>query len=213
MVVERPDAAVSKAWRGGTERRELASAGGASANGELRLTSGVIVRVAHHEDLVAVAAGSEIEPVLPRAGVLENQNRLPCATRLRWRMNWQTPARFCLPRWDVEWPWVTREIPNDPFLDEQWHLINALNPAFDVNADAAWDLGYTGAGGCDGAWSSWHGRIAHPDLAANFQCRSIHHTQRLAQLACDTCGGRGGGGGKQRVHGARELLTVRSSPF
>lgn len=69
---------------------------------------------------------------------------------------------------DVESPKSFRStLPNDPNLGSQWHLINTTNTAADVNADAAWKAGYTGAGVTigvlEGGWD-----ITHEDLAANY---------------------------------------------
>lgn len=60
---------------------------------------------------------------------------------------------------------------DDDLYDIQWHLHNVSTPAVNVNAEGAWDMGYTGAGvtiaivddGLD---------FNHPDLAANFDAVS-----------------------------------------
>src|SRR5690606_21181566 len=68
---------------------------------------------------------------------------------------------------DIERPTVLRTLPTDPAFPNQWHLRNLLIPEADVNAEAAWALGYTGAGVTigilEGGWQT-----THPDLAANF---------------------------------------------
>lgn len=73
-------------------------------------------------------------------------------------------------------------VPNDPYLDEQWHLRNTGQyvgqpdsstylqtvgtPGMDVNAFGAWLLGYSGAGVQIGIVDSGI-QLNHPDLAGN----------------------------------------------
>ncbi len=68
---------------------------------------------------------------------------------------------------DLKRPRTLRTVPDDPYFYQQWHLHNDLDPLFDVNAELAWDLGYTGAGVVVGivedAWDH-----EHIDLAANY---------------------------------------------
>ncbi len=62
-----------------------------------------------------------------------------------------------------------RQIPTDPALPLQWHLMNQLpesDPTFDINADAAWVAGYTGAGVVVGVIDGGY-HLTHPDLADN----------------------------------------------
>lgn len=67
---------------------------------------------------------------------------------------------------DVEQPRALR-VPTDPAFPGQWTLRNLGNPAADVNAVPAWDLGYTGLGVVVGVVEfAW--QVDHPDLAANF---------------------------------------------
>ena len=72
---------------------------------------------------------------------------------------------------DLAPPRSLRDVPDDPRLPEQWHLINTAQPLFDLNADAAWNAGYTGSGLIigivEGAWQH-----DHPDLAANFNAEA-----------------------------------------
>ncbi len=68
---------------------------------------------------------------------------------------------------DMRVPLEPRTLPTDPLFPNQWHLHNVINPLFDVNAEPAWDSGYTGQGVVigivDQGWA-----IAHPDLAAAY---------------------------------------------
>ncbi len=58
--------------------------------------------------------------------------------------------------------------PNEPNLANGtiWHLRNLLNPVADINADGAWDMGYTGAGVTVSVVEGGY-QDSHPDLVAN----------------------------------------------
>ncbi|MGE3107431.1 MAG: S8 family serine peptidase [Phycisphaerales bacterium] len=47
---------------------------------------------------------------------------------------------------DMRVPLSPRTLPTDPDFGMQWSLHNTVNPQFDVNAEPAWDAGYTGTG-------------------------------------------------------------------
>lgn len=68
---------------------------------------------------------------------------------------------------DMQSPLEPRITPTDPLFPNQWHLRNTASPLFDVNAEPAWDAGFTGAnivvGIIDQGWA-----ISHPDLAAAY---------------------------------------------
>lgn len=68
---------------------------------------------------------------------------------------------------DTQTPRSLRGLPSDPSFGQQWHLRNTLLPIADLNAEAAWGLGWTGQGVTvgivEGGWQT-----THPDLAANF---------------------------------------------
>jgi subtilisin-like proprotein convertase family protein len=109
---------------------------------------------------------------------------------------------------DVESPKALRSnLPTDPNLGSQWHLINTTNPAADVNADAAWKAGYTGAGVTigvlEGGWD-----INHEDLAANYHAQASQpafgqsdHGTAVAGLAA--AAGNNNRGGVGVAYGAR----------
>ena len=67
---------------------------------------------------------------------------------------------------DVRQPLAPR-LPNDPMLGQQWHLINNVNPLYDVNIEGAWNAGYTGTGVVIGITDGGV-NTSHPDLAANY---------------------------------------------
>ncbi|MFO0837240.1 MAG: S8 family serine peptidase [Phycisphaerae bacterium] len=67
---------------------------------------------------------------------------------------------------DMQRPFELRS-PTDPGYPNQWHLNNIAAPLFDVNAEPAWNAGYTGAGITIGIVElGW--QTDHPDLAANY---------------------------------------------
>ncbi len=166
LLVDQPNARKSKAWRGRAAQQTVAAREALNDDGDLRLTNGVIVRVERTDDLAALAGGRNVTPVLPKLGYWRVEtDTVGEAIELADALAVERDA--LLSAVDVEWPWVTREVPSDPYLDEQWHLINTTDPQFDVNADAAWNLGYSGAGVVLGvvelAWQN-----THPDLAGNY---------------------------------------------
>ncbi|MEO0482977.1 MAG: S8 family serine peptidase [Planctomycetota bacterium] len=74
-------------------------------------------------------------------------------------------------RVEVERPWTLRgTIPTDDRLSDQWHLINTVPGAeqIDLEADAAWMLGATGAGVTVGVVEIGF-RQQHPELAPNYR--------------------------------------------
>ena len=68
---------------------------------------------------------------------------------------------------DVERPRSMRRLPNDPLFPNQWHLRNTSMPEADINAEPAWDAGYTGEGVILGILEGGI-QSNHPDLAANY---------------------------------------------
>ncbi|MBL8762246.1 MAG: S8 family serine peptidase [Phycisphaerae bacterium] len=67
---------------------------------------------------------------------------------------------------DMRRPMPLRSVPTDPELGQQWHLINALMPAADINVEGAWNAGFSGAGVTIGILEGGF-QIGHPDLYAN----------------------------------------------
>lgn len=103
---------------------------------------------------------------------------------------------------DLEPPRTLRSnIPTDPGVPQQWHLINQTDPLFDTGADAAWKAGFTGTGVTvavlEGGWD-----ITHEDLAANYDAAasqpaagsSAHGTSTAGLIAAVAGNDRGGVG-------------------
>ncbi len=61
----------------------------------------------------------------------------------------------------------TRSLTNDTYIDDQWHLANNTTGGFDVNVEAAWALGYYGAGQVIGIADNGVDQ-SHPDLLNNY---------------------------------------------
>ena len=102
---------------------------------------------------------------------------------------------------DLEQPTDLRALPTDPSFNSQWHLKNNLVPIADINAEGAWNLGFTGAGVTvaiiEGGWQT-----SHPDLAANFNAAASQttstgtsHASSCAGVVCATEGNGIGGVG------------------
>jgi len=69
---------------------------------------------------------------------------------------------------DADRPKFSRGIPSDPLLNQSWHGRNLLVPLHDSNTDAAWAMGYTGAGVVVGIIDGGNVEFTHEDLAANY---------------------------------------------
>lgn len=101
---------------------------------------------------------------------------------------------------DLSQPKAER-VPTDPAFLGQWVLNNFANPAADVNAIPAWNLGYTGLGVVVGVVEfGW--QVDHPDLAANYieeastpaSVVTTHATSVAGIIAADNDNGLGGVG-------------------
>jgi subtilisin-like proprotein convertase family protein len=68
---------------------------------------------------------------------------------------------------DLEQPRLLRWDVNDPAFNQQWHLVNTVNPTYDVNVEWAWEHGYVGTGVTIGIVEGPF-EVTHEDLAANF---------------------------------------------
>jgi subtilisin-like proprotein convertase family protein len=103
---------------------------------------------------------------------------------------------------DVDSPKVLRNnIPTDPGVPLQWHLINSVNPSADINVEPSWKAGLTGAGITVGVLESgWD--ITHEDLAANYDAAasqpaagSVDHGTATAGLVAAVANNARGGAG------------------
>jgi len=102
---------------------------------------------------------------------------------------------------DAQRPIALRSLPTDPLFANQWHLVNTVNTAADLNVEGAWMNGYTGAGVTvcvlEGGWST-----THPDLASHFDAAasqtvgsfSSHGTSCAGLVAASAFNGLGGVG-------------------
>jgi len=166
--VQDPRAALSAAWRDDSRLTDKAGNVLAPTPG-YELTSRIVVRPEHPDLLPAIAndyPGMTLGPIraargywtLTAASVAEAAS---IADELAGR------AGIAEVYLDLKQPRSLRSVPDDPYFYQQWHLHNELDPLFDVNAEAAWDLGYTGAsvviGIVEDAWDH-----EHIDLAANY---------------------------------------------
>lgn len=69
---------------------------------------------------------------------------------------------------DTQQPLALRSgIPTDPGLVQQWHLINATNPGYDIGVTPVWENGITGLGVTVGIIEGGF-NASHPDIVANF---------------------------------------------
>ena len=96
---------------------------------------------------------------------------------------------------------VSLRTPTDPSFVLQWHLRNIVAPAIDINAEEAWDMGFTGAdtliGVVEGGWE-----VTHPDLAANYHAgasmtggaSTSHATSVAGLIAANADNAKGGVG-------------------
>jgi subtilisin-like proprotein convertase family protein len=101
---------------------------------------------------------------------------------------------------DVKRPLSFRSIPSDPELDQQWHLINALDGNHDVNVEGAWSAGITGNGVVIGIVDAGV-EIAHPDLIGGYNAQgsqigglSSHGTSCAGVAVATANNGQGGAG-------------------
>lgn len=163
-----PDVPVSVAWREAGVRADKAG-GVAELQPGFKLTDRIIVRTAGPERLdgfARAAGGLVVEPLeaVPgywtlRAGSVRAAVEIVKELAAR--------EEFAEVYLDLARPRVLRAVPDDPMFPQQWHLKNELDPLFDVNAEPAWDAGYSGAGVVIGIVEDrW--QQTHPDLADNF---------------------------------------------
>jgi kexin len=166
--VQDPSAALSAAWRDDSRLTDKAGNVLAPTPG-YELTSRIVVRPEHPALLPAIAndyPGVTLTPIRAARGywTLAAGSVAEAASIADELAGRAGIAEVYL---DLKQPRSLRSVPDDPYFYQQWHLHNQLDPLFDVNAEAAWDLGYTGAGVVVGvvedAWDH-----EHIDLAANY---------------------------------------------
>ena len=107
-------------------------------------------------------------------------------------------------------------LPSDPFFGNQWHLRNTSNPVADVNAEDAWNAGYTGTGVTIGILE-WGVEHTHSDLAPNYDSvasqnagSSSHGTSCAGVAAAQNDNGLGGVGLAYDAHWSEQLAGSSS---
>lgn len=89
---------------------------------------------------------------------------------------------------EVQRPITKRSAPTDPLLSDQWHLRNTQLPNADINADGAWDLGYTGQGVVIGIVEDGF-QQTHPDIAPNYNATASQGSPSSADRHATACAG------------------------
>jgi len=172
FYLEDPDRPLSAAWRDASTRADKAGNVPAPTGG-FELSNRIIVRSSQPALLSAAVAGwpgLKLEPLAAAPGfwiatVGSAGEAVVVADALA-----DEPG-LAEVYVDVRRPRALRDVPGDPFFSQQWHLKNEADPLFDVNAEAAWDLGYTGAGVVIGiVENAW--QHDHPDLQANYNAEA-----------------------------------------
>jgi subtilisin-like proprotein convertase family protein len=168
FYVADPDGRASLAWRDDGERADKAGNVPEPAPG-FELTSRVIVRTDYPAPLYAFARREPGLVVEPLAGV--SGYRIVGAGTVREATatadDLAAQQVFAEVYLDLTPPRTLRDLPNDPRFPQQWHLKNDLDPLFDVNAEAAWEAGYSGTGVVIGiVENAW--QHDHPDLVDNY---------------------------------------------
>ena len=92
-------------------------------------------------------------------------------------------------------PFELRDMPGDPLLADQWHLLNTQDPGRDVRAADAWALGYTGLGVTIGIIESGGFLTTHEDLAPRFDAAISQPNQFTSSHMTSVAGVAAGSGG------------------
>ena len=171
FIIEDCSALVSRAWRVNDDR---ADAGGAvEAMPGYLVTNRVIVetdnpgalRMMAGQRRAGAANGAVRASAVRGFSFVETANAgdaVELAAALR------ATGLFTSVEVDIERPRTLRGVlPNDPLFSNQWHLLNTSNTIADINAEAAWAAGYTGAGVTIGVTEGGF-QSSHPDLAPHY---------------------------------------------
>jgi len=167
FFVATPDAEISAAWRDNSDRADKAGVVPPPTSGYV-VTNRVIVRTddpAALEALVAADPAFDFYRFDPAPGfwIVVAPSVRSAAAAAELLAAEESLAEVYL---DIDEPKTLRS-PTDPGYPNQWHLNNTSLPIADVNAEPAWNAGYTGQGAVigilEGGW-----QYNHPDLAANY---------------------------------------------
>jgi len=169
FFIKTPDARISEAWRDNAGRTDKTGATPLPTPG-FKLTRTVLVRATNVDALQNFAAATpDVEALDPVAGAPGFwQVRTPSvrkAVALADALAGQSGISDAF--LDTQTPLTLRGVPDDPQFSLQWSLRNDQDPLFDANLEAAWDLGYTGAGVVIGIVEGAFPHT-HIDLAGNF---------------------------------------------
>jgi subtilisin-like proprotein convertase family protein len=167
FLIETPGAKTSRASRVETDGR----VDGYIIHGRVVIDAGSTNEAAIRTSLVA--SGVNPNAIVPVAGVqgywaIETASVNEAAT-LAGKIRKQGIAKDVY--LDLEQPRLLRWDVNDPAFSQQWHLVNTVNPTYDVNVDWAWEQGYVGTGVTIGIVESPF-EATHEDLAANFDAEA-----------------------------------------
>lgn len=183
-----------------------------------RLLSQVLVETDDLGDLTALSeafGGLDVRPVEGSPGFwLVDASSVASAVELSAALaSAYPPGKVYL---DLVSPRFTRQVPSDPNFNQQWHLRNT-NPSYaDVNAEPAWDAGYTGNGFTLGV-VEWGVQTNHPDLQANYHSAasqsggsSSHGTSVAGVMSAVANNGRGGVGAAYNSQFSKQYVSGSS---
>ncbi len=172
FLVQNPDAAASTASR---LNADLASKEGVvpAPTPGYGLTSTVLVETADLGDLGELARSINAEAEVAPLGFLEGFATVELGSvREAIEMSNALEAVYGdgMAYLDADRPKGPR-LPNDPFFSQQWHLRNTTNTIADINAEPAWNNGFTGTGLTIGI-TEWGVENGHSDLTNHHSAAS-----------------------------------------
>ncbi len=184
FLVDQPDAASSHASR---LNHDLASKDGVvpPPTAGYQFTSTVLVETADLGDLGELARSVNAEATVAPLGFLDGFATVSTGSvREAIAMSNALEAVYGagMAYVDVDAPKELR-LPNDPFFSQQWHLRNTSNPIADINAEPAWNNGFTGTGMTIGI-TEWGVENSHSDLTNHHSAASQNAGTSSHGTAC-----------------------------
>ncbi|MCC6675978.1 MAG: S8 family serine peptidase [Phycisphaerales bacterium] len=215
LIVSAPDEAVSGAWRVNSDLADKAGRVPGPTAG-YAVSGRVVVQLAGPDGsargALAGLGGRRVNGA-PGFRVIEAGSVRAAAQVARRLRGMPGVADAYVELWR---PMVQRTLPTDPFFFRQWHLRNGALPIADANLEAAWALGYTGAGVTIGI-TEFGWQYDHPDLAANFNPEATQEWLDAPDAHATACAGVAGAvadnglGGAGAAHGAKLSAQVTGS--